>query len=81
MSRMCAITGKKTSYGHNVSHSQRKTRKTWFPNLIIKKVFDKRLWRFVKMKISTSALRTLTKELVAWANQIYKALKWAKAKV
>ena len=72
MSRTCQITWKRTTTGHNVSHSHRKTKRKWIPNLIIKKVFDKRLWRFVKMKISTTALRTLTKSLVANADKIYK---------
>ena len=71
MARTCQITGKKTSTGNNVSHSQRKTKRKWRPNLIVKKVFDKKLWRFIKMRISTKALRTLTKGLIASADKIY----------
>ena len=80
MARVCAITGKKPSTGHNVSHSQRKTNRRWLPNLISKKIFDKKLGRFIKMKISANALRTLTKQLVANANQIYKDIKAKKIK-
>lgn len=63
MARVCPITGKRTSTGHNVSHSQRKTKRKFHPNLITKKVYDVKEGRFVKMRISTKALRTLTKYL------------------
>ena len=33
MSRVCAICNKGTSAGNHVSHSNRKTRRTWVPNL------------------------------------------------
>ena len=33
MPRMCDICGKKTSFGNNVSHSHKKTRRTFKPNL------------------------------------------------
>ena len=61
MSRICPITGKKPSRGHHVSHSQRKVKRSWKPNLIVKKVYDAVTGRMVRMKISTTALRTLTK--------------------
>ncbi len=80
MSRTCAITGKKPSTGHNVSHSNRKTKRKWLPNLITKKIYDKKLWRFVKIRIATSALRNLTKELIANADKIYKEFKLKKTK-
>jgi large subunit ribosomal protein L28 len=65
MSRVCQVTGKKPSSGHNVSHSQRKTKRRWIPNLITKKIFDPIKKRFVKMRISTNALRTLTKQMAS----------------
>lgn len=56
----CEITGKGKQYGHNVSFSQRKTNKVWKPNLQKKTlVID---GKKVRMKISTSALRTLKKK-------------------
>jgi len=75
MSRICQITGKQPSVWNNVSHSQRKTKRRWIPNLILKKVFDKKLGRFVRVKISTTALKNLTKELVKNADKIYQDLK------
>ena len=61
MSRICPLTGKKPSTGHNVSHSQRKTNRRWLPNLISKRIYDPIAKRFVRLRISTNALRTLTK--------------------
>ena len=56
----CEITGKGKQFGHNVSFSQRKTNKVWKPNLQKKTlVID---GKKVRMKISTSALRTLKKK-------------------
>ena len=75
MARVCQITWKKTSTGHNVSHSNRKTKRRWLPNLIKRNVLDNRLWRTVKMRISTNALRTLTKRLVENADGIYLEMK------
>jgi large subunit ribosomal protein L28 len=33
MARMCAVCGKKTVFGHNVSHAHNVTNRTWLPNL------------------------------------------------
>lgn len=56
----CDITGKGKQHGHNVSFSQRHTKKTWKPNLQAKTlVID---GRKVKMKVSTQAIRTLKKK-------------------
>jgi large subunit ribosomal protein L28 len=63
MARMCMLTGKKTSVGNNVSHSHRKTKRKFKVNLINKKLFDLKTGSFVKLKVSTKALRTLTKNL------------------
>ncbi len=61
MARVCPITGKRPSVGNNVSHSKRRTKRRFLPNLISKKIYDPIAKKFVKMKISTKALRTLTK--------------------
>ena len=58
--KKCDITGKGKQYGHNVSFSQRKTNKVWEPNLQKKTLIID--GKKVKMKISTSALRTLKKK-------------------
>jgi large subunit ribosomal protein L28 len=48
--------------GNNVSHSNRKTKRKFYPNLISKKFFLPEEDRFVTLKISTSALRTINKK-------------------
>ena len=57
---VCEITGKGKMYGHNVSFSQRKTRKVFKPN-IQKRTLDVN-GRKVKINVSTAALRTLRKK-------------------
>lgn len=61
MSRLCKITGKKPLVGHNVSHSNRKTKMRQYPNLRKKRLFDETTGRWVTVRVSTSGLRTITK--------------------
>jgi large subunit ribosomal protein L28 len=58
--KRCELTGKGKQYGHNVSFSQRHTKRVWNPNLQTKTVMIN--GRPMKMKISTSAIRTLKKK-------------------
>lgn len=62
MSRVCQLTGKSVMVGNNVSHSNRKTKRKFFPNLITKKFFIPEEESFITLKISTSALRTINKK-------------------
>jgi len=62
MSRVCQLTGKSVMVGNNVSHSNRKTKRKFFPNLVTKKFFVPEEGKFVTLKISTSALRTVNKK-------------------
>jgi len=61
MPRKCQITGKKTAVGMNVSHSHRRTKRTFLPNLQKMKFHSDVLGRDFSLRISTSGLRTLTK--------------------
>lgn len=61
MARVCEVTGKKPLTGHNVSHSNRKTKMRQHPNLRKKRIFDETTGRWVTLKVSTSGLRTITK--------------------
>lgn len=58
----CQVTGKSWMNGHKVSHSNIKTKKRWNPNIQSKRVFDVETGRWVRLKISTSALKTLNKK-------------------
>ena len=59
MSKKCELTGIKPLKGHNVSHSNNKTKRRFFPNL--KKITFKSdiLKRNIKLNVSNSALRTV----------------------
>jgi large subunit ribosomal protein L28 len=61
MSRVCDITGKKAMGGHKVSHSNIKTNRKFQPNLQKKRFFIPEENRWVELKVSTSALRTINK--------------------
>ncbi|MDR7100075.1 MULTISPECIES: 50S ribosomal protein L28 [Lysobacteraceae] len=61
MSRVCQVTGKRVQAGNNVSHANNKTRRRFLPNL-----HERRFWvasenRWVKLRLSTAALRTIDK--------------------
>ncbi|MBI5403508.1 MAG: 50S ribosomal protein L28 [Ignavibacteriae bacterium] len=62
MSKVCQITGKKHLTGNNVSHANNRTKRRQLPNLQVKRVWLEEEKRFVKMRISTSALKTLDKK-------------------
>ena len=59
MSRRCGITGKKVLFGNNVSHSQRKTRRRFNPNLQSTALMSEVLGRMVTLRLSMHALRTI----------------------
>ncbi len=65
MSRICDLTGKKVMVGNNVSHSKRRTRRKFYPNLQTKKFFIPETGEWVTLKVSTSALRTINKNGIA----------------
>lgn len=61
MAKVCQVTGKGVLTGNNVSHANNKTRRRWMPN-----IHERRFWvasenRWVKLKVSTNALRTIDK--------------------
>jgi len=57
--RKCDICGKGTTAGHNVSHSQRKTKRKWHPNLQYKKMPIE--GKVVRVRICTRCLRNQAK--------------------
>lgn len=73
MARVCELTGKKTISGNNVSHSHAKTKRKFFPNLQKKRLYHEEEGRWVTLKISTKALRTVNKKgLSAYLRDIEK---------
>ncbi|MGB0166053.1 MAG: 50S ribosomal protein L28 [Luteibaculum sp.] len=61
MARACQLTGKRFMVGNNVSHSKRRTKRRFYPNLVTKKFFVPEKNEWVTLKVSTSALKTINK--------------------
>lgn len=61
MARVCQVTGKGVRTGNNVSHANNKTRRRWLPNLHERKFWVPSENRWVKLRLSTAALRTIDK--------------------
>ncbi len=61
MAHKCVLTGKNHQKGHRVSHANNKTNHTFYANVQKKRFFIPSLNRFVTIKLSTSALRTVDK--------------------
>lgn len=59
MSRRCQLTGKKANNGFAISHSHRRTKRLQEVNLQSKRVWWAEGNRFVKLKLSTKAIKTL----------------------
>jgi large subunit ribosomal protein L28 len=59
MSRRCELTGKAVQSGNNVSHSNRKTRTRFLPNLCQVTLISETLERHVRMRVAAAALRSV----------------------
>jgi len=60
--RVCDLTGKKAMKGNNVSFSNKKTKRRFYPNLHTKKFFIPEENAWITLKVSTSAMRTINKK-------------------
>ncbi|MFA8435847.1 MAG: 50S ribosomal protein L28 [Marinifilaceae bacterium] len=61
MSRVCQITGKSVMVGNNVSHSKRRTKRRFYPNLFVKKFYLPEEDRWVELKVSAAGVRLINK--------------------
>lgn len=61
MSRVCQLTGKRPITGNNVSHSNRKTKRRFLPNLHKKRFYMPEVDKWVTLKVSSKALRNINK--------------------
>jgi len=61
MARVCQVTGKKPITGNKVSHSNIKTKRRFLPNLQTKRYFLAEEDRWVTLKVSSEAIRTINK--------------------
>jgi len=74
MARVCQITGKRPQVGNNVSHANNKTKRRFYPNLQVKRFYVPEEGRWITLKVSTKAIKTINK------NGIYAVLKEARKK-
>lgn len=74
MARVCDLTGKKAMVGNNVSHAMNKTKRKFNVNLMTQRFYIPEENRWVTLKVSTSAIKTINKK------GIYAVLKEAKQK-
>ncbi|MBK7132607.1 MAG: 50S ribosomal protein L28 [Bacteroidales bacterium] len=74
MSKICQVTGKKAMTGNNVSHSKRRTKRKFYPNLFVKKYYLPEEERWISLKISAAGIRLISK------NGLTRVLKDAKEK-
>ncbi len=65
MARVCQVTGKKPLTGNSVSHSNIKTKRRFLPNLQTKRFYFAEEGRWITLKVSTEALRTINKNGLA----------------
>lgn len=61
MSRICKVSGKKPLVGNHVSHAHNKTKRRQYPNLQSKKIYVEELGKFVRVRMSARALKTVTR--------------------
>lgn len=74
MARVCQVTGKVPMGGHHVSHSNIKTKRRFLPNLQTKRYFLAEENRWVILKVSSEAIRTINK------NGLYTVVKELRAR-
>ena len=62
MSRKCKLTGKNRLVGFSISHAHNKTKKVQQANIQSKRIYIPEQKRFVRVRVSTRALRTITRK-------------------
>jgi large subunit ribosomal protein L28 len=62
MSKICQVTGKKAMVGNNVSHSKRRTKRKFYPNLFEKRYYLPEEKRWISLKISAAGIRLINKK-------------------
>ena len=62
MSKVCQVTGKKVTSGNKLLHSNRKTKRKFYPNLLVKKFYVAEDDKWVTMKVSAAGLRIIDKK-------------------
>ncbi|HWK80051.1 MAG TPA: 50S ribosomal protein L28 [Thermomicrobiales bacterium] len=61
MAGTCALTGRKTTFGNNVSFSKRRTNRVYRANIQQHRIWVPELNRFVRLPLSAAGLRSIDK--------------------
>ena len=61
MARVCDVTGKAVMVGNNVSHANNKTKRRFLPNLQYRRFWVESTQRWVRLRVSSAALRLIDK--------------------
>ena len=61
MARVCQVTGKKPMVGNNISHANNKTKRRFLPNLQRRRLWVESENRWVSLRLTNAALRTIDK--------------------
>ncbi|MDQ2140287.1 50S ribosomal protein L28 [Alcaligenaceae bacterium A4P071] len=61
MARVCQVTGKGPMVGNNVSHANNKTKRRFLPNLQSRRFWVESENRWVRLRVSANAIRTIDK--------------------
>lgn len=61
MARVCQVTGKSPMVGNNVSHANNKTKRRFLPNLQSRRFWVESENRWVRLRVTANALRTIDK--------------------
>lgn len=61
MARVCQVTGKRPMVGNNVSHANNKTKRRFLPNLQSRRFWVESENRWIRLRVSTKAIRTIDK--------------------
>ena len=62
MSKICQVTGRKPSFGNTISHSHRKTRRRWDPNIQKQRFWIPTERRWVTLTISAKGIKTINRK-------------------
>ena len=65
MARVCQVTGKKRMVGNKVSHSKRRTKREFAPNLKTKRFWSEEEGRYITLKVTAAGVRTINKKGLA----------------
>lgn len=62
MSATCQITGRTVGFGNNVSHSHRRTKRTWRPNIQVKTYYLPSAGRRVRLRVSAKGIKVIDRD-------------------